>query len=343
MLALLPPRSGTGIPRLLLQSLCILLVIHCQSVAADVVDSGGFESAAGYVTTIDGSPAALNGQEGWVTTLNNAGSAIVQNSVVHPSGGTQAVRVDRGANSDDRWAVPVGPLTIAENRLIVIDWDMYVLANTSPNGIGPFFGVEAYDATSGFKVLGSLGVDTTTGDVLYQAQGSGVFVESGAGVNAGQWHNFQIKLGFGSNRYQGSFDNQVLASTGFVDGASNHFTDADIAALAAALDANSQAATGTAYFDNFLVRNVSQADFDVDEDVDANDLFAWQSGYGTNPGGDANLDGKTTGSDFLIWQREYDPGNANLTLAASQVPEPSSLALVLLAILGLNARIRSLG
>lgn len=340
MPAMLSPRATGAIRRLLLQAFWLLLLTSPLD-AADVVDSGGFESSAGYVTTIEGEPAALNGQQGWVTTLNNAGSAIVQDSVVHPSGGTQAVRVERGPFSDDRWAVPVGPLTVASNRFIVIEWDMSILANQAPTGIGPFFGVEAYDATSGFNVLGSLGVDTTTGDVLYQAQGSGVFLESGFGVNAEQWYRFQIKLGFGPNQYQVSVDDEILATTGFVDGPSNQFTDADIAALATALDGNSQGQIGTGYFDNFQVRNLSQADFDVDEDVDNNDLAAWQSGYGIEAVGDANLDGNTTAADFLIWQREYDTGNANLTVAASQVPEPSSLALVLLGSLGLGIRRRS--
>ena len=302
------------------------------------MDSGGFESSAGYTL------GALEGQQGWVTTIGNAGSATVQNSVSHPSGSSQAVRVDRGAGTDDRWAVPVGNLGFPQHRFILVDWDMRTLATGAPVGTGPFLGVETYDATSGFEVLGSFGVDATTGDVLYQAQGTGVLTDTNVNVNPGQWHHFQIKLDFGLNQYQILLDQTALVSTGFVDGLSspfsNTFTDADIAALAGAVDGTSQNLTGTAFFDNFLVRDVSRADFDIDGDVDDLDLSTWAGAYGINGAGDANLDGDSDGEDFLIWQRDFDNNAALQSLASSAVPEPSSLALFLLAALSFKVRIR---
>lgn len=52
------------------------------------------------------------------------------------------------------------------------------------------------------------------------------------------------------------------------------------------------------------------ADFDLDNDVDTNDLAVWQTGYGISSGaattnGDADADGDVDGSDFLNWQRGY--------------------------------------
>ncbi|QDS96937.1 hypothetical protein [Adhaeretor mobilis] len=332
-------RLRPQLPRHFLAGVCALLTLPSASQATTtIVDSGGFESSAGY--TIAPNSDALEGQQGWVTTQNNAGSATVQNTVFHPNDGTQAVEVVRGALSDDRWAVPVGPLTIPNDRLVLVDWDMAVPATGAPSGTGPFFGVETYDATSGFNVLGTLGVDGTTGDVMYQAQSTGVLTEAGMTVFSGQWHHFQIRLDFGQNQYQALLDNTALVSTGFVDGPSNQFTDADIAALAAAFDGNSQNQTGTAYFDNFLVRGVSRADFDIDEDVDGVDLSIWQTAYGVSGAADANLDGNSDGADFLIWQREYVNTPAPLVSATNAVPEPSGLALVLLAALCSKVRIR---
>lgn len=85
--------------------------------------------------------------------------------------------------------------------------------------------------------------------------------------------------------------------------------------------------------DGFSLRVGSNlpADFDVDGDVDAADLAAWQSGFGVSGGaaksdGDENLDGNVNGFDFLQWQRQYTPPPAP---AIAAVPEPATLALAL--------------
>ena len=257
------------------------------------------------------------------------GSATIQNGEVES--GTKAVRVDRGANSDDRWAVPVKGLGFPNDRYILVDWDMHVVGTGASSLFGPFFGVDTYDDTVSPKVLGSLGVDSTTGDVLYQAQGTGVLTETGTTVNFGEWNHYQIKLDFALDQYQVLLNGTALASTGFVDGPSSVFTDADIATFAASFDAGSQSQTGTAYFDNFLVRNVDRADFDVDGDVDNDDLIIWQAAHGTTLAADADLDGDSDGADFLIWQQEFGNGVVPLTSAVSAVPEPSTLVLAAMA------------
>jgi hypothetical protein len=127
---------------------------------------------------------------------------------------------------------------------------------------GPFFGVEAYDADNSppaIGLLGSLGVDATTGDVLYQFQDTGFFTETGTVVAFGSWRHYSIELNYAAHQYKVFLDNTLLATTGFVDhniipGGLNHFTDADIAAIAAAGDLASDSLTGTAYFDNFIVQ-----------------------------------------------------------------------------------------
>ena len=68
-------------------------------------------------------------------------------------------------------------------------------------------------------------------------------------------------------------------------------------------------------------------DFNNDSFVDGADLAKWKLDFGQGAGSDANNDGRTDGSDFLIWQRNYSPAPAVETAAA--VPEPSSLAIVL--------------
>ena len=241
----------------------------------DIVNANGFE--APFSTTFLGT-GQLEGQvnpagEGqilppgqWLRSPATGGStAVVQSTVAAPGGGTQAVRVDRAADNDARWAVPVNALGYPDypnpfppepaQPCICISWDMRVQEATGQQDFGPFFGVEAYDdAVNDVGLLGSLGVDASTGEVLYQATGTGVLTPTGDVVTFGDWDHYQIKLDYSTDQYSIFRNFAMLGTFGFVDPGLDQFTDADIAALAAAGDAAGQAATGTAYFDNFLVR-----------------------------------------------------------------------------------------
>jgi hypothetical protein len=90
--------------------------------------------------------------------------------------------------------------------------------------------------------------------VLFQAQGTGILTPTGSTVALGTWHRYGVELDYSTDVYRFYLDGALLGSSGFVDAGSNEFSDADISAFSAAGDAGSQALTGTAYFDNFLVR-----------------------------------------------------------------------------------------
>lgn len=244
----------------------------------DIVNAMGFEPNPPYgFSTTFLTTGQLEGQinppgEGqilppgqWQRTPGGTSTAVVQSAVFAPGGGTQAVRVDRAANNDVRWAVQVDHLGYPDypnpfppepvQPCICIDWAMRVEQTLgAADTLGPFFGVEAYDDATRIGLLGSLGVDATTGDVLYQATGTGVLTETGSVVNFGEWNRFQIKLDYSTDQYTIFRNFATLGTFGFVDPGLNQFSDADISALAAAGDAASQALIGTAYFDNFLVR-----------------------------------------------------------------------------------------
>jgi hypothetical protein len=173
---------------------------------------------------------------------------------------------------------------------------MMVLASDPRAGaLGPFFGVEAYDDAGTFGLLGSFGVDATSLDLIYQAQDTGFFTETGVKAAAGVWHNFAISLDYARHEYTAYFDGQPLATTGFVDRGPLHtaldqLTDADISALASQSNSASRNATGTAYYDNFkIVNGVSgeylRADGNGDGVVDGLDLHLWEDHYGLDYGG----------------------------------------------------------
>jgi PEP-CTERM motif len=239
----------------------------------DIVNANGFELP--FSTLAGGGTGRLEGQinppgEGqvippgqWQRTPGGTSTAVVQTAVV--ASGLQAVRVDRAANNDVRWAVQVDHLGYPDypnpfppepaQPCICISWDMRVQQTQgAPDTFGPFFGVEAYDDASAIGLLGSLGVDATTGELLYQATGTGVLTPTGDVVPFNQWNHYQIKLDYSTDQYS-IFRNFAMEGTfGFVDPNLNQFSDADISALGAAGDPGSQALTGTAWYDNFLVR-----------------------------------------------------------------------------------------
>jgi hypothetical protein len=129
------------------------------------------------------------------------------------------------------------------------------------NGIttfGPFFGVEAYDDDGNpVGLMGSLGVDATTGEVLYQAPVTGEYTATGSLVAFGTWNKFQMMLDYSVHQYSIYLNNAPLGTFAYVDQnkySLDQFSDADIATVAAAGDPVSLGLTGVAYFDNFLVR-----------------------------------------------------------------------------------------
>jgi hypothetical protein len=295
--------------------------------AADViVDSNGFESY---------NPGVLQGQQGWLMSGGGGSSATVQSAVV--LAGSKAVQVQRGAaaNADSRWAVPV--TGYPTGRYVAISWDMRVAPTGAAQGVfGPFLGVEAYDATPTIGLLGSLGVDATTGDILFQSSAAGgAFVETGSQASFNTWNNYGILLDFSAHQYSVFANNALLGSSSFIDHSPsqplNDFTDADLAALAAGPGASALQG-GTSFFDNFVVWEPLPGDFDIDGKVDGADLTIWKEAYDMSDAGDADLDGDSDGADFLLWQRNL--GSDILAAAApavSAVPEPQALALAVVA------------
>ncbi|WP_152100184.1 hypothetical protein [Lacipirellula parvula] len=94
--------------------------------------------------------------------------------------------------------------------------------------------------------------------------------------------------------------------------------------------------------DNFRSEAPSNAipgDFNGDTLVNNDDLVIWKAAYGQTDVGDANGDNVTDGEDFLIWQRAFGAG-APLASAATAVPEPATLALIMPALLAAGALVR---
>jgi hypothetical protein len=332
-----------AICHLLLGSFWAVLALVAQNAtAASTILSTGFESP--YV------PGLLQNQPTtppkWATAGSGGSSANVETTFVKT--GAQAVRVDKvpstptPSSTDRRWAVPT--TGFPTQRFVIIDWDMAVSQSSSTGGFGPFFGMESYDGTAAPYVLGSLGVDASTGDVLYQAAGTGELTETVPRtiVTFGQWNHFRLVLDFAGDTYSAYFNGALKANPGFVDGAFglNHFTDADIATLDASADPVSIGLSASAYFDNLVVRDGLLGDYDIDGDVDNADYTRWRTTFGNSvsPAGnlaDGNRNGIVDAGDYVIWRASLGANVASgAGLSGNAVPEPAGF-LMLLASLGI--------
>ena len=307
----------------------------CQVWLAQSVVASGTILSTGFD---DFSNGALAGQHGWLTAGTGGSTAVVQDSVFLSSGKAVTVTKQLGTNNDRRWAKPVSGLPT--QRFVTIDWDMLVSQTTNPVGFGPFFGVDTYDADTTPYVLGSLGVDATTGDVLYQFQDSGVLVKTGSVVVFNAWNHFRIVLDFQTDTYMGYLNGALIAATGFVDRGFglNNFTDADIATFAASDDYDSQTKSGAAVFDNFVIRDGLVGDFDIDGDVDMADYTRWRDRFGmsVSPAGnqaDGSGNGIVDASDYVVWRKHLGTSlfSGIGAGALGAVPEPTGVACLTIA------------
>jgi hypothetical protein len=80
------------------------------------------------------------------------------------------------------------------------------------------------------------------------------------------------------------------------------------------------------------------ADFDLDGDVDGDDLTQWEGDFGVNDLSDADNDGDSDGADFLAWQQQV--GSVPVAPAAGAVPEPGALAMCAVAVLLVGPRVQ---
>ena len=303
-------------------SLASTLAVSVANAGPALVDTQGFESPPFTV----GAP--LEGQQGWLVAGGGASSAVVQAGA--GDDGSNALQVNRTSSSDKFWADPLD--TPPSGRFVTIDWDMRVLATGAASGFGPFFGVNVFDDTNGIALVASLGVDATTLDVLVQQTDSGVLVETGQSVLSGEWRRYRIVLDFADDTYEAYLGDTLLTSAGFVDRSFgiDRLTDADIVAFAAG-DGVSQSLAGTAYFDNFLVRDGLPGDYTGDGLVDAADYTRWRDqqgsvGFGLSADGDA--DGDVDADDYGVWTADF--GQSNALAPATATPEPASSLLAIL-------------
>jgi len=231
--------------------------------ASVIYDSGGFESPKFTAAAPLAGQDVINGP--W---LKDPGTSTAVISTVNAFSGTQDVQVTRAAaaTGDTRWSVTKPQAPATGFNVFDIDADVRVeqatFSGSPPNNtdFGPAFGLEAYDASTtplSPKLIGSITVDATTGDVLYQATGTGVLTETGTILPRGTYHHLKLEVNFATGKYSTYVDNNLLHTESFVDSGIVAFTDAPIVTFAASAT-SLNTGTGTAYFDNYSINVVPE-------------------------------------------------------------------------------------
>ena len=275
----------------------------------------------------------------WTLGLTPSSVHKVELSTASPStiaGPTGAVTVRRlqlgGGAGETTLEIPASGMLNATEGL-------YLAANGKLAGKGTLVGevINAGSTSPG----ASTGVLAISGDYVQEASGR-LTIELGGGDNSNPTlPQFDQLLVFGHADLGGTLDislvNEYVPAIGDsfpILKATDGLTSFDVINLPAL--PSDRAWTTTTSLDTFALSVVaatpaSPADFNGDGDVDADDLSAWQAGFGGLTGGDADGSGTVDGHDFLVWQREFtgSAGGGALTT----VPEPAGATLICIALL----------
>ena len=317
-------------------TLWVVSLVLCSNAAASfgagtLVGTGGFESP-GY------QPVALEGQNGWLTSAGTTSTATIADL-----SGNQGVQLEH-INEDRRWGIVPSASHTPAGRYVTISWDMSVHVTQAENLLGPFFGVEAYAQNGGYTLLGSLGVDATSGEVLIQQEATGYLVAPGPIVDDATWNNFVIELDYLEDSYRTYLNGNLIATTHFVDDDKTEldtFSDADISALRVYNPGGiGQVGTDTAWIDNFLVFDGILGDYNWDGTVDLADYTVWRNHLGETgmaPQADGSGNGIVDVADYQVWRANFGRSNSlsgTPAVSSLQVPEPTTWIMAALLAVG---------
>lgn len=223
------------------------------SEAADIYDSGGFESPVFLLEqSLDGQdPPPPVGNGSWA---QDNGSSIATVTAVNAIDGAKSIKITRsaGAAGNTRWGVVKAVSPAVPDNVVDIRFDMQVVQKT--NEYGPLFGIEAYGSVLGTpKLIGSLLHDASTGELVCQRAGSGAYIGTGFYPDLKRHQHYRLSLNFTARTCSLFANGQLVHTEGFVTPSVTNFTDAPLVTLAA----GSADETGIAYIDNYRIESTT--------------------------------------------------------------------------------------
>jgi len=232
----------------------ILLAVVTAAAQGQVVYQTGFEE-----------PTFANGnllsQDGWEATDDPAtsGRAVVQSALA--AGGLRSVRVDASVTIFTDWFwKDLGYAVPAEaSPGIQVSWDMY-LASGSAKSFG--WGIDVYDDSLPVQRRVTAVIVNNQDRVLVWDETN--FVDTGLVVTRDAWHNFKLNMNYapGARTVIVTVDNVLAAADlGFSADTSDTIADVDLYNI-------DGGGADQAYYDNFSVAGVTDADGDGLPDID---------------------------------------------------------------------------
>jgi hypothetical protein len=89
-----------------------------------------------------------------------------------------------------------------------------------------------------------------------------------------------------------------------------------------------------------LLTPAEPGDYNGDGHVDASDYAVWRGAFGTNnPSADGNGNGVVDAADYVIWRDHASAAGSGAVLSQA-VPEPSTLLMVVICVIGLSLPFR---
>jgi hypothetical protein len=291
-----------------------LLVGPTTALGATIEGDGADQFVAG--------PVGSEPQDGNGTSVGNPGGHTLKIGTVGPFDEGTSGRVpvfvfqmpDLGAAADPFLTASLSFGTAGKNANTVVNTDLYGLArrDATPGVLASDYYLGDLDETDATLLQDDILTPESDTNTIYTTDETG-----SAALHS--YLNAQYDGGTGAGLYiylRLSVDDPMTNVTGY-----NAYT------------ANDDVVENRPLITYTTSVALENADFDDDGDVDGADFLAWQVNLGTAVGasreqGDANGDGAVDDSDLNVWTTQFGAGAA---LAPQATPEPSALALALLA------------
>lgn len=201
------------------------------------------------------------------------------------------------------------------------------VSTITPIADEPGGGVTGPSNVRGTIAMAKSGPNTVTSQWFIN-QGNNSFLDSPLRSDGG-FSAFGMVLGNGMSVVDAIGDLQIPPDFGFTIG--SPFNDLPLRNFSGNSITQIRVAN-TVTIEDVRVLNLSPGDFDRNGTVNAADLTLLKANFGATSGaffddGDANMDGRVDGADFLAWQRSF--GSVTTPIAA--IPEPAAATLALLA------------